>query len=176
MAHPAKEGPEQRVICLLCFGFHQKPKAEQDSEADTGHRVAPTGAIYRRLIHRNEPKPPTYLFRYSRCQRARETKTDRVRPNFTARPPDKSLRCSIRLVCSASAFPPHHRPVWRPNRASAPPVRGYLRILAKPRKRKIAVFSIFLIHRPTPPLAALFAGAPYVFGAHPAPRTQRCGS
>ncbi|WP_217646670.1 hypothetical protein, partial [Roseivivax halotolerans] len=36
------------------------------------------------------------------------------------------------------------RPVWRPNRASAPPVKRYLRIPLQTRKKKIRENPIFL--------------------------------
>ncbi|MEM9320780.1 MAG: hypothetical protein AAGA70_17520, partial [Pseudomonadota bacterium] len=48
----------QRVICLMCFGFHQKPKAIQTVKLTVDHRENPTTSIYRSLIHRFGPNRP----------------------------------------------------------------------------------------------------------------------
>ena len=125
--HPAKEGHQPRVICLLCFGFHQKPKAEQDSEADTGS----SGLPYQRDIQTFNPskrtKPPAYLFSYPNCQRASETK-NRTGCALSSRRalPELPLIYPPNLAVPSS--------VPRPNRASAPPVRGYLRPTTNLRK------------------------------------------
>ena len=43
-----------------------------------------------------------------------ETKTNRMRPNLSARPPVNTSNFLLRLVTVSSASPPRRRPVWRP--------------------------------------------------------------
>ncbi len=123
--------------------FFKEEATPPNSEADTPIIGRSLGSRYTETsIHRNEPKPPAYLFRYPQCQIA-ETKTNRVRPNFSGAPRQSCLDVSAafepsrvrRQPLSYQAILPSapRNPVWRPSRASAPPVKRYLRIPNKPR-------------------------------------------
>ena len=84
-------------------------------------------------------KPPAYLFSNHQCQRAR----DKIEPtalSLSARPAS-----IISMFCLPPALLPSWlRPVWRTVGASAPPVRGYLRMGAGARKGFFAERSDFL--------------------------------
>jgi len=58
LPHPAKERGCIKSHLFVCFRFHQKPKAVQTVKLTLDHRVTPTSAIYRDLIHRmNQSRP-----------------------------------------------------------------------------------------------------------------------
>ena len=91
---------------MLCFGFHQKPKAVQTVKLTLDHRAETLPAlIYRRLIHRMNQTAHISLQILS-ISKSVETKTTEMRPIFLARPACFISVILLRLVAV--------RPVWRP--------------------------------------------------------------
>ena len=85
--------------------------------------------IYRRLIHRTEPKPPTYLFRYINVKK-RGDKNYKMRQTYPARP---ACRVSEFSQLPNPGISAPTRPL-HPQSIAARPVRGVLRLLNKSRK------------------------------------------
>ena len=68
----------------------------------------PTGVDMQTYVRRKQTKPPTYLFRYISCQRARD-KTNRVRRIHLARPASSASMClSASQPVGPSSAPPRH--------------------------------------------------------------------
>ena len=126
----------------MCFGFHQKPKAVQTVKLTLDHRVAPTSAIYRDLIHRMNQSRPHISSDIINVKERERQKPDQCALSSGA-PAFPCLSISYRIVSNRASFPRRRRSVLRPVRASTPPVRGYLRITPDTRKPPFPIFVIF---------------------------------
>ncbi len=107
-------------------GFHKKTRNRPNSEADTGHRVAPTSAIYVQLfVHRMNQTAHISLQILSISKSVRD-KIDWMRPLLFGAP------C---LIYPSIFRPPRCRLARLTSRwcISAPPVRWYLRFDAETR-------------------------------------------
>ena len=115
--------------CLLCFWFHKKPETVQTVKLTLHNRPKSSSAIYVQLfVHRMNQTAHISLQILS-ISKSVETKSTRSAINFLAQPAsDTSVFFAGRPLRECLAHS-----VWRPVSASAPPVRGYLRIAAAPR-------------------------------------------
>ena len=129
LTHPAKEGLQSRVICLM-YIVSKETKSIQDSEADTtSSRLLSSSVDIQTLIHRHEPNRPHI------SSDTNFSKSVEAKPTGSANLPSATRQSYLRYFLPLLA--PEHPllPVPRPNRASAPPVKGLLRLHPKSRKR-----------------------------------------
>jgi len=93
-------------LCLLCFGFHQKPKAVQTVKLTLHHRAETLRARYTDVDPSNWTKPPAYLFRNQQFQRAERQKSTDCASCFKRCPPHGvSVFCTSRCVCISASAP-----------------------------------------------------------------------
>ena len=148
-AHLHREANPRESLCLSVLQFQKKPKNRTNSEADTASSgQGPSSAIYRSLIHRNEPNRPHISSVIHQCQRAccnqeAKNQTDApisrrarlTRTQDAAVSPARPTVSPVRFPSDPASPPP--RPVCL-SCASAPPVRGLLRLPPNTRNPKIA--------------------------------------
>jgi hypothetical protein len=138
--HPAKEGLQSRVICLM-YIVSKEPKSIQDSEADTtSSRLLSSSVDIQTLIHRHEPNRPHI------SSDTNFSKSVEAKPTGSAKLPSATRQSYLRYFLPHPA--PEHPllPGPRPNRASAPPVKGLLRLHPKSRNPLFRLSSCFF-HR-----------------------------
>jgi len=128
-AHISLDRLRPRPTVCLCFWFHQKPKAVQTVKLTLHHRVAPSSAIYVQLfVHRMNQTAHISL------------QISSMSKNVGAKTPEtKSTNCALTYgaarIIHPEFFPvrssraPLRRPVPCPSSASAPPVKGVLRLV-----------------------------------------------
>ena len=117
-------GRERRVICLTCI-VSKENEAAKTVKLTPHHRPKPRGAIYRRLIHRNEPNRP-HISSDTKLSKSTETKSTESARFYLAQPDQAASNLSLRpfeasspVVPSPAASPPKHPP----RRSRRPAVR-----------------------------------------------------
>ena len=128
-------------------------KDPTNSEADplssiNANSCASLRGRYEEVPSSKRTKPPAYLFRYQQFQIAEDTKPTEALNSHSARPPAKHPRCSSLHLVSAPSVSISCRPSGVPTSASAPPVKGVLRISPNTRKRFFHLSAEKIAHTP----------------------------
>ena len=125
----------KKSLCFMCSRFHQKPKATSNSEADTGSSGFPYRRDIQTSIHRNETKPPAYLFRYTIMSKSVSDKNEPMRhypgaPAHASRisrsapsRPGKNQRQPL-SAANTELFPRQNRPRLVCNKPTKRPTRN----------------------------------------------------
>ena len=124
---------------FVCASVPKAPKSVQTVKLTLYHRTEILRARHTgRSIHRNETKPPAYLFRYTIMSKSQ-------RPNETG----CALSCGAPAPSTSKMSPRFRAPGPRPasrQHIPAPPVRGYLGIAPRGRKDFFCGTGHFLDH------------------------------
>jgi hypothetical protein len=142
---PTQAGPEQhrRVICLTCIASSGN-EAAKTVKLTPHHQIPkdPSGAIYRRLIHRSPINQTAHIsLQIPEMSKSTTTPdTNETDPPIFLAQPAPTCQCDPRQALRQPPSPSFH-PI--PTAPSAPPVRGYLRIRAEQRKRKFGARCTF---------------------------------
>ena len=103
--HPARNRHASEVICLLCFWFHQKPKAVQTVKLPLHHRAEALEGRYAAFVHRKDQTAHISL-QLPAISKSVETKVTECALTCLARPASSiSVISCVSLMVAFAAAP-----------------------------------------------------------------------